>query len=68
MLVMKISWTEFEVEVGIICRILKHGRLTIFREKMGMKYPWGFHIITFKERSAHNNIMFYGPKKIPLTN
>jgi hypothetical protein len=32
-----------------------------------MKHPLDFHIITFEERSAHDNAMFYGPQKIPLT-
>ena len=35
MLVVEFSWTSFEVKMGFVCRILKHGRWAIMREKMG---------------------------------
>jgi hypothetical protein len=35
-LVVKLSWTSFEVEVGSTHRILKHGRRAILRGEMGM--------------------------------
>ena len=59
MLVMKISWTELQVEVGYICRILNHGRWTIFMKEWAWNTLWTFISWHLKKGVAHDNDMFY---------
>jgi hypothetical protein len=33
--------------------------MNYFHGKHGHEIPFGFHVITFEERGAHDNVMFY---------
>ena len=64
MLFVEFSHTSFEVKVGYICRILKHGRWANLQEgNGGIEHCLDFQLITFEGRGAHENVMVYPQTK-----
>jgi hypothetical protein len=64
MLVAGFASTIFEVEMGFVCRILKHGRCPLLRVKMGTYiFLRFFHIIVIEGGDARGNAMFYPQRK-----
>lgn len=59
-LIVNFSWTNFESEVGHVLGILIQGKCVSFRgKKMGVKCLLDFRMITFEERGANDNVVFY---------
>ena len=45
--------------MGVVCRILKHGRWAITRERMCTNNPWDLGIVTIEGNDALENVMVY---------
>ena len=45
--------------MGFVCRILKHGRWAITRERMCTNNPWDLGIVTIEGNDALENVMVY---------
>jgi hypothetical protein len=63
MLVVECSWTSLEIKMGFVCRVLKHARWAIVRERMCTNNPWDFGIVTIEGYDALENVMVYPPKE-----
>lgn len=66
-----IACTSFEVKMGVISRILKHGRWIVLREILGLNEPLGSWLIVIQGSDAQENALNSPPpqmKERPLTN
>lgn len=59
LLIMRFSRTSFEVKVGCICKILKHGDELFEPGKWYMLRCLDIFIISFEGRGTHEKCMFY---------
>ena len=63
MLVVEFSWTRFEVKMGFIYGILKHGTWATCEGRNGHEWFFGFWITVGEGNDAQENVLFYLPKQ-----